>query len=63
MGPAEGEGGFQPLLPKMILTVEDRVGRGAQGTSSLAMSAHTLQTDELMLGENRHVFEKASLAA
>ena len=48
----------------MILTLKDREGR-VPGTSSPACSesSRTLQTDELMLGENRNVFEEASLAA
>lgn len=49
---------------QMILTLKDREGR-VPGTSSPACSesSRTLQTDELMLGENRNVFEEASLAA
>lgn len=57
-------GALQPPRPKMILTLKDREGR-VPGTSSPACSesSRTLQTDELMLGENRNVFEEASLAA
>lgn len=59
-----GGGALQPPRPKMILTLKDREGR-VPGTSSPACSesSRTLQTDELMPGENRNVFEEASLAA
>lgn len=60
-GCAEGEAGLEFLLPQMILTLQDRMEKCTQGTFSLSLcheSTHTSQTNEFMLFENSHAFEK-----